>query len=131
MNEPRQGPEKYLDLMANTELGRRLATPAARRSALYDMLAAHPDPVWREMGEQLRNGSMRPSDMFAVPAYRERVMAGLEQAKERHAELFGAVERAVAGESDPGPATPPPPARPTPPPDDDEPDEVPINWVRR
>ncbi|MFI7672814.1 hypothetical protein [Actinophytocola sp. NPDC049390] len=128
MSEPRHGPERYLDLMANTDLGKRLATPAGRRSALYDMLAAHPDPVWREMGEQLKNGSMRPSDMFAVPAYRERVMAGLEEARERHAELFGAVEQATEQAAEgPGTAAPQPAAVP----DEDEPDEVPINWVRR
>jgi hypothetical protein len=116
-------PEKYIDLMGHTELGQRLATPAGRRTALYDMLANHPDPVWREMGEQLKTGRMRPSDMFAVPAYREHLMAGLEQAKERHGELFGAVA-AAATEPAPTPRGPSPR-------DEDEPDEVAINWVRR
>lgn len=140
MNQPPHGPEKYLDLMGHTELGQRLATPAGRRTALYDMLASHPDPVWREMGEQLKTGRMRPSDMFAVPAYREHLMAGLEQAKERHGELFVAVETAATA----SPASPDdnpaetttrtrapggPPSRSTR--DEDDLDEVPINWVRR
>lgn len=124
MNQPAHGPEKYLNLMGHTELGQRLGTPAGRRTALYDMLASHPDPLWREMGEQLKTGRMRPSDMFAVPAYREHLMAGLEQAKERHGELFGAVEKDATTPSDETPVVPS--NR-----DEDEPDEVPINWVRR
>ena len=115
-------PEKYMALMGHTELGQRLATPAGRRAALYDMLANHPDPLWREMGEQLKTGRMRPSDMFAVPAYREHLMAGLEQVKERHGELFGA----VAADA-PQAGVPRGSSRR----DEDEPDEVPINWVRR
>lgn len=137
MNQPPHGPEKYLNLMGHTELGQRLATPAGRRAALYDMLATHPDPVWREMGEQLKTGRMRPSDMFAVPAYREHLMAGLEQAKERHGELFGAVETAATASPDDKPAETAPQARNPGSPsnrparDEDELDEVPINWVRR
>lgn len=127
MNQPTHGPEKYLNLMGHTELGQRLATPAGRRTALYDMLASHPDPVWREMGEQLKTGRMRPSDMFAVPAYREHLMAGLEQAKERHGELFGAVETAATAPPEETATRPSVPSTR----DEDEPDEVPINWVRR
>lgn len=135
MNQPRNGPEKYVHLMANTELGKKLATPAGRRAALYDMLAQHPDPTWREMGEQMRNGQMRPSDLFAIPAYREHLMAGLEQAKERHEEMFGAVEQSAAGgdtsQAPEAPAAPTTPRGGTSARDDDDPDELPINWVRR
>lgn len=146
-HQPRDKPEKYLRLLDNTKLGEQLSTPAGRRTALYDMLAGHPDPMWREMGEQMRNGQMRPADIFGVPAYREHVLKGLEQAKERHQEMFGAVEQAAAGNtqnpdeaSDLPDATPPepttsdgarPPAQLRTAQNDVELDELPINWVRR
>lgn len=49
------------------------------RQAHYQRMAASDDPVLREMGVQLSEGSRRPSDLLTVPAYREVVMRGLRR----------------------------------------------------
>ncbi|GAB4005726.1 hypothetical protein GCM10029992_54440 [Glycomyces albus] len=70
-NEPdeqnRPGVEELLGRLEQTPLGERLSTPAKRQAELYDLLASHPDPLWREMGEQLKSGKMRTMDIFATP----------------------------------------------------------------
>ncbi|MGI5214974.1 hypothetical protein [Plantactinospora sp. CA-290183] len=73
-----------------------MAPPGFERQAeLYELLASHPDPLWREMGEQLKGGKMRTIDVFAIPAYRDHLEEGLERAKERQGELIESLWRAV------------------------------------
>ncbi|WP_026931270.1 hypothetical protein [Glycomyces tenuis] len=103
---PESGPERYMRLLEGTPLGEQLATSEGRRKALYDMLADHPDPLWREMGEQLKDGRMRPIDMFATPAYREHLLAGLESAREHQDEMFEAIEAAAENGELPGAGEP-------------------------
>ena len=42
--------------------------PARSRRATYDRLSAHPDPVMREIAQQLRRGT-RPFELLREPAY--------------------------------------------------------------
>jgi hypothetical protein len=60
-----------LRTLAETSLGERLSNPAARRERAAEALLRHPDPVLREIGQQIRDGSMRPSDVLRIPAYRD------------------------------------------------------------
>lgn len=94
-DETRPDIERLLGRLERTPLGERLSDPAKRQAELYDLLASHPDPLWREMGGQLKDGQMRASDVFATPAYHDRLREGLERAKERQDELVEALGRAV------------------------------------
>ena len=91
--EPRFEPERIAGRLQGTPLGDRLDSREKRRSALNDMLAGHPDPMWREIGRQLQSGEMKPSDMITTPAYRQHLFDGLEAAKARIADLPEAIER--------------------------------------
>ena len=55
----------------DSPVGRRLRDVDFRRRHAYAALVRHPSPVMREIGEQLRDGRMRPIDILRVPAYRE------------------------------------------------------------
>jgi len=43
----------------------------------YQRLLAHDDPVVREIGEQLRDGEVRPRDLLRDPEYRQVIQRGL------------------------------------------------------
>jgi hypothetical protein len=64
-------------------LGERLRDRQLRRRHAYEALLRNPDPIMREIGEQLRDGRMRPSDVLSVPAYMEAFQRGAEQAQQR------------------------------------------------
>ncbi|WP_100443975.1 hypothetical protein [Glycomyces xiaoerkulensis] len=93
MTDDSHDPERVLRGLEGTPLGERLSTPRQRQEELYDLMAAHEDPLWREMGEQLKSGAMTLSDALATPAYRDHLTESLELAKERQTELYEAVER--------------------------------------
>lgn len=86
-------PERLVQRLQGTPLGDRLDSPDKRRTALFDMLATHKDPMWREIGQQLKNGQMKPTDLLATPVYRQHLLDGLEAAKERIDELPDTIER--------------------------------------
>lgn len=46
-----------------------VASETGRRSHLYDLLADSDDPLWAEIGTQLRDGQMRLRDIWGVDAY--------------------------------------------------------------
>lgn len=46
-----------------------VASETIRRNQLYDLLANSDDPLWREIGTQLRDGQMRLRDVWGVDAY--------------------------------------------------------------
>ena len=52
----------------------------------YDALAAHGDPLVREIGAQLRDGRVRPRDVLAAGAYRPVLLRALENVRRQHAE---------------------------------------------
>lgn len=86
-------PEGLVRRLQGTPLGDRLDSRDKRRTALFDMLANHKDPMWREIGQQLKNGQMKPTDLLATPVYRQHLLDGLEAAKERIDELPDLIER--------------------------------------
>jgi hypothetical protein len=56
------------------------------RTKLYKALADHPDPMWREIGGQLRDGKMTLRDIYRVEAYREHLHEGFEKNRHRFVE---------------------------------------------
>jgi len=67
--------------LRETSLGERLTSRTARRERAAEALLRHPDPVMREIGRQLRDGSMRPSDVLRIPEYREAFGRAAEQVR--------------------------------------------------
>jgi hypothetical protein len=67
----------------DSPMGQRLSDVSFRRQHAYEALTRNADPVLREIGEQLRDGRMRPADILRVPAYREAFQQAAEQAAER------------------------------------------------
>ena len=45
------------------------ANETSRRRRLYELLADSDDPLWAEIGTQLRDGQMRLRDIWGVDAY--------------------------------------------------------------
>lgn len=68
------------------------ADPANRHAKLYRMLASHPDPMWREIGSQLRDGKMTLREMYANAEYRKHVHKGMKANREK---LGSAIDAAL------------------------------------
>lgn len=62
----------------------QLADVQGRRRLVFEALASHENPMWREIGEQLRDGRMEIRDVLRVQAYWEKVQQGLAE----HGEEF-------------------------------------------
>jgi hypothetical protein len=54
-----------------------LADPTRRKHLIYERMAASEDPITREMGMQLRDGTVRVREMWAVPEYRRVLERGI------------------------------------------------------
>jgi hypothetical protein len=46
-----------------------VTSETSRRKRLYELLADSDDPLWKEIGTQLRDGQMRLRDIWGVDAY--------------------------------------------------------------
>ncbi len=74
-----------------------LRDTATRRTRLYQLIAENPDPLWREIGQQLLDGHMHPSQVLSVPQYREHLQAGMADGLARLTELTGALQDHLRG----------------------------------
>jgi hypothetical protein len=72
-----------LDALARTPFGAELREPERHRQRIYRELAEDDDPLLREIGEQLRDGVMRPHQLLDVPAYRAVVEQRLDELRQR------------------------------------------------
>ena len=61
---------QYADLIAHESL---------RRRTLYELLAASDDPLWKEIGTQLRDGQMQLRDIGGVEAYRTHLIDAIDE----------------------------------------------------
>jgi hypothetical protein len=92
--------------------GEQLRDAGFRRRHAYEALLRNPDPVMREIGQQLRDGHMRLSDILRVPAYAEAFGKAARQAEERldpreiarQLEQFAGTAVDERSESRPGPS---------------------------
>jgi hypothetical protein len=69
--------------LRDTPFGERLGNSDFRRQHAAEALLRNPDPIMREIGNQLRDGSMRPSDVLRIPEYREAFGRAAEQVRDR------------------------------------------------
>ncbi len=67
----------------HSPVGERLRDPAFRQRHVVEALLHNPDPVMREIGEQVRDGHMRLSEIQRVPAYRDAFANAAQQAAQR------------------------------------------------
>lgn len=65
----------------------RERSPRTARQRTYHELATSDDPLLREIGEQLHDGTIRPYQMLAIPGYEAVVVRGLDRLKEADAAL--------------------------------------------
>jgi hypothetical protein len=56
-----------------------VASETSRRHHLYDLLANADDPLWAEIGTQLRDGQMRLRDVWGVDAYCTHLIDGIDK----------------------------------------------------
>ncbi|MGS2616126.1 hypothetical protein ACVCAH_16620 [Micromonospora sp. LZ34] len=72
MNQvPPTRPEDVLTALDRTPYGAVLRDEARRRQLVFEAMMTGPDPIGREIGHQLRAGSVTPRDLLAVGDYRE------------------------------------------------------------
>ncbi len=91
-----------LGRLAATRLGAVLSEPAQRREMLYAALTEHPDPVLRELGQQLRDGRIRPGELGSVDAYRSVLQRGLDAMTSFDIERVAAAAEAAEDRHQPG-----------------------------
>lgn len=102
--------EQILAKLEQTSYGELVRDDERRRHELYRMMADSTEPTVREMGQQLRDGLVTPTQLLTVPEYAE----VLHQGYERLGELdLDTIEEAVTevhrseqeGGDGPGPAS--------------------------
>ncbi|WP_422733855.1 hypothetical protein ACN26Y_28440 [Micromonospora sp. WMMD558] len=72
MNQvPPARPEDILAAVDRTPYGEVLRDQSRRRQLVYEAMMSGPDPIGREIAQQLRSGSVTPRDLLAVADYRE------------------------------------------------------------
>ena len=92
-----------------TSFGVALRSPDARHRRAYEALLQNRDPVMREIGEQLRDGRIRLSDVIRIPAYAEAFHDAASRAADRldpvvvaqRLEELAAEQRDEGGREDP------------------------------
>jgi hypothetical protein len=57
-----------------------LRDPAVRRRRVVEALLGSPDPILREVGEQMRDGRVMVADAIRVPAYANALRSAAVQA---------------------------------------------------
>jgi hypothetical protein len=79
---PRVTAEELLAEAEGTSLGDLLRDDQRRRHLLATMMAEHPDPILREIGQQWRDGVATPRQLLSVPEYWAALRPGYDALKE-------------------------------------------------
>src|SRR4051812_30678433 len=96
---------ELLRRLSQLPAGQRLRDTRRRREIEYDRMASSSDPLIREIGQQLRDGAMRPIDIARSPHYRAVLDSGMHTLRETDPEQFreslqAEVERAEEEEAE-------------------------------
>jgi hypothetical protein len=88
MDDPEQRPaaetiREAIRALRGTPAGERLRSHTQRTQHAAEALLRSPDPIMREVGGQLRDGAMRPSDVLRIPEYRDAFQRAAEQARDQ------------------------------------------------
>ncbi|MFI6265283.1 hypothetical protein [Micromonospora sp. NPDC051006] len=68
---PPARPDDVLAAVDRTPYGAVLRDESRRRQMIYEAMLAGPDPIGREIGQQLLDGSVTPRGLLAVTDYQE------------------------------------------------------------
>jgi hypothetical protein len=66
-------------LTPGSAYGDLVADETSRRRTLYELLANSADPMWKEIGTQLRDGQLDARDLLRVDAYASHLMDAIEK----------------------------------------------------
>jgi hypothetical protein len=101
--------DDVLAAVERTSYGELLHDDQRRRHELYELMAVSDDPLVREMGQQLRDGLLRPRDLLSDPDYADGLIRGCQRLGELAVDLddvvtqideLGRRERDERGEPD-------------------------------
>jgi hypothetical protein len=86
--DDRPSPAELLRRLNDLPVGQELRNTSRRRTVEYDRMAASSDPLIREIGEQLRDGTMRPIDIARSSHYRGVLDRGMRELQDTDPEQF-------------------------------------------
>lgn len=99
MNQvPPTGPEDVIAAVDRTPYGEILRDESRRRQMVFEAMMAGPDPIGREIGQQLRSGNVTPQDLLALPDYQEYFSRARADAERLDLDELAASARTLADE---------------------------------
>lgn len=90
---------RLMAALDRTPIGDVLRDDQRRRAAVYERMATSSDPLTREIGQQLRDGVLRPQDLLKEPEYRRFLDRGVERLRELDLDELTRQAEAAAGEA--------------------------------
>ncbi|MEV1320025.1 hypothetical protein AB0J14_28560 [Micromonospora arborensis] len=97
MNDtPHSRAADVLAAVDRTPYGSVVRDEAFRRQMVYESLISGADPVGREIGQQLRDGSLRPRELLAASDYHGFFRQARSQAERLDLDALAAAARAIA-----------------------------------
>src|SRR5690606_25864834 len=88
--------DELRELLADSKYAAAATDPQRHHARLYKMLSEHKNPIWREIGEQLRDGKMRLDQVLGAEAYREVFFTGLRENRETFVDSLRAAKGHLA-----------------------------------
>ncbi|MGC4868135.1 hypothetical protein ACLQ3B_22200 [Micromonospora sp. DT53] len=89
-------PADVLAAVDRTPYGSVVRDEALRRQMVYESLSSGADPVGREIGQQLRDGSLSPRELLAASDYQDFFRQARAQAERLDLDALATAARAVA-----------------------------------
>lgn len=93
---PHSRPADVLAAVDRTPYGSVVRDEARRRQMVYESLISGVDPVGREIGQQLRDGSLSPRELLAASDYQDFFRQARAQAERLDLDALATAARAVA-----------------------------------
>lgn len=87
--------DTFMRLIARSPDRDRLADPQALERQLFARLAEHDDPMWREVGQQLRGGQMDVRRVAEVGAYWDHLLSELVRQRDSFHRAVAATREAL------------------------------------
>lgn len=86
------------DLLDQSSYGGATTSPEELQQRMFEQLAGSDDPMWREIGQQLRDGQMSLRHVLQVDAYWQHVVSGLDEHQEAFRGTVAAVQAQLEAE---------------------------------
>ncbi|HEY8474106.1 MAG TPA: hypothetical protein VIL37_15925 [Natronosporangium sp.] len=93
-------PDEMMRLAEQSRYRDLLSDVSGRRRRLFEALANSDDPLWREIGEQLREGRIRPSDVLQSEVYWNKIQEGLTEHADDFRQAIQAAKEQLEAESE-------------------------------